>query len=52
MRAVNLLPRDETPKSFEARRGVAFAAAGGTAFVTVILAVAMINAAGRTASTP
>jgi Tfp pilus assembly protein PilN len=46
MRAVNLLPRDEAPKSFEARRGVAFGAAGGTALVTVILAAAMISAGG------
>jgi Tfp pilus assembly protein PilN len=46
MRAVNLLPRDEAPKSFEAKRGVAFSAAGGTALVTVVLAAAMISAAG------
>jgi Tfp pilus assembly protein PilN len=46
MRAVNLLPRDEAPKSFENRRGVAFGAAGGTALVTVILAAAMISAGG------
>ena len=29
MRAVNLLPREEQPRSFEAMRGVAFGAAGG-----------------------
>jgi Tfp pilus assembly protein PilN len=50
MRAVNLLPRDETPRSFEAKRGVAFGAAGGTALVTVILAAAMISAAGATSA--
>lgn len=48
MRAVNLLPRDETPRSFEAKRGVAFGAAGGAAFVTVLLAAAMISAGGAT----
>lgn len=46
MRAVNLLPRDETPRSFEAKRGVAFGAAGGAALVTVLLAAAMISAGG------
>ncbi len=46
MRAVNLLPRDETPRSFEAKRGVVFGAAGGAALVTVLLAAAMISAGG------
>jgi Tfp pilus assembly protein PilN len=50
MRAVNLLPRDEAPRSFEAKRGVAFGAAGGTALVTVVLAAAMISAAGAISS--
>jgi len=48
MRAVNLLPRDETKRSFEAKRGVAFGAAGGAALVTVLLAAAMISAGGAT----
>ena len=34
MRAVNLLPRDDGPKSFAASRGVVFGAAGGAALVT------------------
>ncbi len=46
MRAVNLLPRDEVPKSFEAKRGVIFGAAGGAALVTVLLVAAMISAGG------
>lgn len=50
MRAVNLLPRDEAPRSFEAKRGVVFGAAGGTALVTVVLAAAMISAAGATSA--
>ena len=29
MRAVNLLPRDEQPSSFAAKRGVVFGAVGG-----------------------
>lgn len=46
MRAVNLLPRDEQPRSFEARRGVVFAGAGGTALVTVAFAMLLIAAGG------
>ena len=46
MRAVNLLPRDDVVKSFEAKRGVVFGAAGGAALVTVLLATAMIGAGG------
>jgi Tfp pilus assembly protein PilN len=46
MRAVNLLPRDEVPKSFEAKRGVVFGAAGGAALVTVLLVAGMISAGG------
>lgn len=49
MRAVNLLPRDEVVKSFEAKRGVVFGAAGGAALVTVLLATAMIGAGGAAA---
>jgi Tfp pilus assembly protein PilN len=44
MRAVNLLPRDEVPKSFEAKRGVIFGAAGGAALVTVALTALMLSA--------
>lgn len=46
MRAVNLLPREEQPRSFEAMRGVAFGAAGGAALVTVALTALMIGAGG------
>jgi Tfp pilus assembly protein PilN len=46
MRAVNLLPRDEQPRSFAAMRGVAFGAAGGIAFVSVALTALMISAGG------
>ena len=46
MRAVNLLPRDDVPKSFEAKRGVVFGAAGGAALVTVGLTALMLSASG------
>jgi Tfp pilus assembly protein PilN len=46
MRAVNLLPRDEAVKSFEKTRGVAFAAAGGAALVTVGMVALMLTAGG------
>jgi Tfp pilus assembly protein PilN len=46
MRAVNLLPRDDVPKSFEAKRGVVFGAAGGAALVTVALVALMLSAGG------
>jgi Tfp pilus assembly protein PilN len=46
VRAVNLLPREEQPRSFAANRGVAFGAAGGVALVTVALSALMINAGG------
>lgn len=46
MRAVNLLPRDEAPRSFEAKRGVVFGAAGGTALVTMLLVTMAIGASG------
>jgi Tfp pilus assembly protein PilN len=46
MRAVNLLPRDEAPKSFEKNRGVAFAAAGGTAVITAAFCMLLLGAGG------
>ena len=46
MRAVNLLPRDEPTRSFEAKRGVVFLGAGGAAVVTVVLAALMLGAGG------
>jgi Tfp pilus assembly protein PilN len=46
MRAVNLLPRDDVPKSFEAKRGVVFGAAGGAALVTVAMTALMLSAGG------
>lgn len=49
MRAVNLLPRDEPKKSFEAGRGVVFGAAGGAALVTVAFTALMLSAGGAAA---
>ena len=46
MRAVNLLPRDEVKRSFEAKRGVVFGAAGGTALVTALLVTMAMSAGG------
>lgn len=46
MRAVNLLPRDEQPRSFAAYRGVAFGGAGGAALVTVALTALMLGSGG------
>lgn len=46
MRAVNLLPRDTPTRSFEAKRGVVFGAAGGAALVTVLLVTMAISAGG------
>jgi Tfp pilus assembly protein PilN len=46
MRAVNLLPRDEAPKSFARNRGVAFGAAGGAALITAGLCALMLGAGG------
>ena len=46
MRAVNLLPRDDVPKSFEAKRGVVFGAFGGAAVITVGLTALMLGAGG------
>jgi Tfp pilus assembly protein PilN len=48
MRAVNLLPRDEVVRSFEAKRGVVFGGAFGAALVTAVL-VSMTVSAGGTA---
>lgn len=46
MRAVNLLPRDEPKKSFEAGRGVIFGAAAGAALVTAGFTALMLTAGG------
>lgn len=46
MRAVNLLPRDQPKKSFEATRGVVFGAAGGAALVTALLVSMTMSAGG------
>lgn len=50
MRAVNLLPRDEAKRSFEAKRGVVFGGIGGTALATAVLASMVIGAGGATSS--
>jgi Tfp pilus assembly protein PilN len=46
MRAVNLLPRDEVRKSFEAKRGVVVGGVGGAALVTALLASMTMSAGG------
>jgi Tfp pilus assembly protein PilN len=46
MRAVNLLPRDEVVRSFEAKRGVVFGGAFGAALVTAALVSMSISAGG------
>jgi Tfp pilus assembly protein PilN len=46
MRAVNLLPRDETKRSFAAKRGVVFGGVGGAALATVVLGSMMMSAGG------
>jgi Tfp pilus assembly protein PilN len=46
VRAVNLLPREETPRSFEAHRGVVFGAVGGTALATALLVSLVLGAGG------
>ena len=46
MRAVNLLPRDEAVRSFEAKRGVVFGAAFGAALVTAAIVSMTISAGG------
>jgi Tfp pilus assembly protein PilN len=50
VRAVNLLPREEARRSFEAKRGVVFGAAGGTAVVTAVLASLTMSAGGTVGS--
>ena len=46
MRAVNLLPRDEAVRSFEAKRGVVFGAGFGAALVTAAIVSMTISAGG------
>ena len=46
MRAVNLLPREEAKRSFEAKRGVVFGAVGGAALATAVLASMTMSAGG------
>lgn len=46
MRAVNLLPREESKRSFEAKRGVVFGGVGGAALATVVLGSMMMSAGG------
>ena len=50
MRAVNLLPRDEVKRSFEAKRGVVFGGVGGAALATAVLASMVISAGGAASS--
>ena len=49
MRAVNLLPRDEVVKSFEAKRGVVFGGVFGAALVTAAIVSMTISAGGAVA---
>ena len=49
MRAVNLLPREEVVRSFQAKRGVAIGGGAGAALATVVL-VSMMMAAGGAAN--
>lgn len=44
MRAVNLLPRDEPARSFEAKRGVVFLGGGGAALLTVLFVTLILGA--------
>jgi Tfp pilus assembly protein PilN len=46
VRAVNLLPRDEPTRSFEAKRGVVFLGGGGAALLTVAIAALVLGASG------
>jgi Tfp pilus assembly protein PilN len=46
VRAVNLLPRDEPTRSFEAKRGVVFLGGGGAALLTVAIAALVLGAGG------
>ena len=50
MRAVNLLPREEAKRSFEAKRGVVFGGVAGTALATVVLGSMMMSAGGSVSS--
>jgi Tfp pilus assembly protein PilN len=50
VRAVNLLPREEAKRSFEAKRGVVFGAVGGTALATAVLASMTMSAGGTVSS--
>ena len=46
MRAVNLLPRDEAKRSFEAKRGVVFGGVGGAALATAVIASMLMSVGG------
>jgi Tfp pilus assembly protein PilN len=46
VRAVNLLPRDEATRSFEAKRGVVFGGVAGAALATVVLGSMVMSAGG------
>lgn len=50
MRAVNLLPRDEAKRSFEAKRGVVFGGAAGAALATAAIVSMMLSAGGSVTS--
>lgn len=50
MRAVNLLPREEVKRSFEAKRGVVFGGVGGAALATAVLASMLMSAGGAVGS--
>jgi Tfp pilus assembly protein PilN len=50
MRAVNLLPRDEAKRSFEAKRGVVFGGAAGAALATAAILSLMLSAGGSVTS--
>jgi Tfp pilus assembly protein PilN len=50
MRAVNLLPREEAKRSFQAKRGVVFGGVGGAALATAVLASMLITAGGAASS--
>jgi len=50
MRAVNLLPRDEAKRSFEAKRGVVFGGAAGAALATAAIVSMMLTAGGAVTS--
>ncbi|MGH3071866.1 MAG: PilN domain-containing protein [Gaiellaceae bacterium] len=50
MRAVNLLPREDAKRSFEAKRGVVFGGVFGAALATAVLASMTISAGGNVSS--